>query len=81
MTTAFESESERTDLSTQELPENPTAQETKTWNKAEVLRWIQQRDPNILKGDNLEKFNKELEPSWSLMLSSIKPVACLVESV
>ena len=58
MTTSFESEPERTELSTQVLPTIPTVQEMKTWDEEKVLRWIQQRNQNILKGDNLEKFNK-----------------------
>jgi hypothetical protein len=46
MTTSFESK-----------PEIPTVQEMKTWDKEKVLQWIRQRDRNILKDDNLEKFN------------------------
>jgi Trm5-related predicted tRNA methylase len=58
MTASPESESERTELSTQVLPTIPTVQEMKTWDEEKVLRWIQQRDRNILKGDNLDNFNK-----------------------
>jgi hypothetical protein len=58
MTNSSEPNPERTDLSTQELPTIPTVQEIKTWDTENVLRWIQQRNRNILKGDNLEKFNK-----------------------
>jgi hypothetical protein len=58
MTTSFES-TERTDLSTQKLPAIPPVQEMQIWDEEKVLRWIQQRDQNLLKGDNLENFNKE----------------------
>ena len=58
MTTSFEPEPDRTDPSTQELPTIPTVQEMKAWDEEKVLRWIQQRDRNILKGDNLDNFNK-----------------------
>jgi hypothetical protein len=58
MTTSSESKSEQTELNAQELPTIPTVQEMKTWNEEKVLRWIQQRDPNLLKGDNLGNFNK-----------------------
>jgi|SRR2546423_11507804 len=58
MTTSFEFEPERTEPSTQDLPTIPTVQEMKAWDKKKVLRWIQQRDGNILEGDNLDKFNQ-----------------------
>jgi hypothetical protein len=58
MTAPSESKSEQPELSTQELPKIPTVQEMETWDEEKVLRWIQQRNRNILKGDNLEKFNK-----------------------
>jgi hypothetical protein len=59
MTTSLESKSEGTDLNTQELPTIPTVQEMKTWDAGKVLRWIQQRDPNILvEEDDLNNFKK-----------------------
>jgi len=57
MTPSLES-TEQSDLSTQELPEIPTVQDMRQWNKEKVLRWIQKRDENILQDDDLEKFNK-----------------------
>ena len=53
MTTSFESEPERTDPSTQALPENPTAQEMKTWNKEKV--------------DILKNFQQRMRRRWSLL--------------
>jgi hypothetical protein len=39
------------------LPEQPTAKEVKQWDADELLRWIQQTSPKMLKNDNhLEKF-------------------------
>jgi hypothetical protein len=35
-----------------------TVQEMEAWDEEEVLRWIQQKYCTILKGDNLENFNK-----------------------
>ena len=58
MPASLESERERTEPSTQDLPTIPTVQEMKAWDEKKVLRWIQQRNRNILKDDNLEKFNK-----------------------
>jgi hypothetical protein len=58
MPASFESESERTKLSTQVLPTIPTVEEMESWDEEKVLRWIQQRKPNLLKGDNLENFKK-----------------------
>src|SRR5271156_6094093 len=52
MTTSHES-SKLSDLSTQELPEFPTVQEMRIWKMEKVLRWIQQRDPNILEDDDM----------------------------
>ena len=39
-----------------EMPSNPTVQQMKHWNKAELLKWILQEKPNLLTGDDLEKF-------------------------
>jgi hypothetical protein len=49
---------EQTKVNTQDLPEIPTVPQMEAWDTEEVLRWIKQRGSNILKGDNLEKFNK-----------------------
>jgi hypothetical protein len=59
MTTSLEPEPEQTDLSTQDLPQTPTTQEMKAWDAETVLRWINQRDSNILaKKKNLNNFKK-----------------------
>jgi hypothetical protein len=34
----------------------PTIEEIKEWNEDELLKWIQQKRPGLLRGDNLEKF-------------------------
>jgi hypothetical protein len=57
MTTSPESKPERTDLSTQKLPDIPTVQEMKDWDEETVLQWIKQKNRHILKGGNLDKFN------------------------
>ena len=72
MTTSFESKPERTELSTQELPTIPTVQEMETWNEEKMLRWIQQRNRNILKGDDLENFNKAGITGRAFLLSSFE---------
>lgn len=58
MTTSLEPEPERTERSTQELPKIFTVQEIKTWDTEELLLWIQGKDPNILKGHDLDDFRK-----------------------
>ena len=59
MTTSSESIPERTEVNTQELPTIPTVQEMKAWDEEKVLRWIQQRDRNILvEEDGLNNFKK-----------------------
>jgi hypothetical protein len=45
-------------LSTQPLPAIPRAEDMKTWNVEKVLQWIQQSHPNILEGDDVDKFKK-----------------------
>jgi hypothetical protein len=58
MTTTFESASEQTEQSTQELPIVPTVEEMETWDEEKVLRWIQQRKPNLLKEDDVNNLKK-----------------------
>src|SRR5271155_3654101 len=48
----------QTEPSTQALPTIPTIQDMDTWDKEKVLRWIQQRKPNVLQYDDLDNFNK-----------------------
>jgi len=71
MTTSLES-TEQTNLSTQKLPTIPTVEKMETWDKGEVLQWIQQRKPNLLKGDNLKKFNKADITGSAFLLSSFE---------
>jgi len=46
------------EMETQDLPSIPKVDEMKTWDREKVLRWIEQRDPNLLKDDDLESFKK-----------------------
>jgi hypothetical protein len=48
----------RTGPSTQPLPAIPKAEDMKTWDVEKVLQWIQQRDPNILEGNDVDNFKK-----------------------
>jgi hypothetical protein len=38
------------------MPSNPTVQQMKSWNEDKLLWWIQQKRPNLLRDNNLEKF-------------------------
>jgi hypothetical protein len=40
------------------LPTQPTVEEMKTWEKNEVLQWIQQRRPKLLQDDDLKNFKE-----------------------
>jgi hypothetical protein len=59
MTTSFESK-----------PEIPTVQEMETWDEEKLLRWIQQRKPNILEGDHLKQFKKICIGGYDFLRSS-----------
>jgi hypothetical protein len=48
-----------------------------TWDEKKVLRWIQQREPNLLKGDKLETFNKADITGSAFLLSSFNPKSCV----
>lgn len=70
MVASIESRPEQTELSTQDLLTIPTVEEMETWGREELLRWIQQRNPNVLKSRNLENFNKaEITGSAFLLCS------------
>ena len=62
----------RTKLGTQDLPTIPTVNEMETWNKEELLRWIQQTDPNILKGDDVDKFKKARIAGRAFLVFDVK---------
>ena len=72
MTTSFHPEPERTEASTQELPAIPTVQQMESWDEEEVLRWIKEKYPNILKGDNLENFNKACIGGIAFLASNVQ---------
>ena len=39
------------------MPTNPTVEMVKEWDNDQLLKWIQQKRPKLLRvGDNLEKF-------------------------
>jgi hypothetical protein len=38
------------------MPSNPTVQQMKYWNKDELLEWMEQEKPQLLGGENLNKF-------------------------
>jgi hypothetical protein len=77
MATSSELKHERTERSTQELPTILTAEEMETWDEKKVLRWIQQREPNLLKVDNLETFNKADITGSAFLLSSFNSKSCV----
>ena len=52
-------QSNQTDLSTQDLPTLPTVGEMRTWDPEKLLRWIDQRHPNFLTGNDLKNFKKQ----------------------
>jgi hypothetical protein len=72
MTIQFKSKSKRTNLSTQKLPTIPTIEAVMTWDEEKVLRWIRQRDPNLLEDDRLENFNKECIRGRAFLASDVE---------
>jgi hypothetical protein len=70
ITTSPGPEPKRTERSTQDLPTHPTVEEMETSEKEEVLRWIQQRKPNLLKGGDLKNFNEANFTGSAFLLSS-----------
>ena len=50
--------------------EIPTVQEMETWDEEKLLRWIQQREPNILEGDHLRQFKKICIGGYAFLRSS-----------
>ena len=91
MTTSSGPNPEQTGLSTQYLPITPAIQVMKSWDTEKVLRWIQQREPNILDENDIDNFKKaritgrtflafnvEFFKSWGLLLA---PLMVLVDEV
>jgi hypothetical protein len=72
MTASSESKPERTDPSAQKPPTNPTVQEMITWNMEKVRGWIQERDPDLLGGNNLENFTEANIRGRAFLLFSIE---------
>ena len=48
--------SRRTYIPQQASHTKPTIEEIKEWDEDELLKWIQQKRPGLLRGDNLDKF-------------------------
>jgi hypothetical protein len=59
-------------VAVQDLPTIPTAEEMETWDEEEMRRWIQQRNRNILKGNNLENFNKACIMGRAFLASDVE---------
>jgi hypothetical protein len=73
MITSFESKSEQTGPNAQELTAIPAVQELMAWDAGKVLRWIQQRDPNILaEEDDLNNFQKERIAGRAFLSSDVE---------
>jgi hypothetical protein len=72
MVASIESKPEQTELSTQDLPTIPTIEEMETWDKEELLRWIQQREPNLLKSRDLKNFNEAYIKGSAFLLCSFE---------
>ena len=73
MTASSESKPERTEVNTQELPTIPTVQEMKNGDTGKVLRWIQQRHPNIpLEEDDLNNFKKARIAGRAFLVSDVE---------
>jgi hypothetical protein len=70
MTTSSKPEPKRTKRSTQDLPIHPTVEEMETSEKEKVLRWIQRREPNLLKDGDLKNFNEANFTGSAFLLSS-----------
>ena len=61
MNTLLESSSKQTELSSQAsqakpVANEPTTQEMADWDDDKLLQWIQQKEPELLEDENLEKF-------------------------
>jgi hypothetical protein len=50
----------------------PTVREMKTWDSKEVLRWIEQREPKLLKGNDLKSFKEANFAGSAFLLCSRK---------
>jgi hypothetical protein len=54
------------------LPKIPGVQDMMTWNKEKVLRWIQQRDSNILEEDDVDNFREQRITGRAFLASSVE---------
>jgi hypothetical protein len=59
-------------LESEPLPEIPAVQDMRTWSKEKVLRWIVQRDRNILEESDLDNFKKARIPGRAFLASHLK---------
>jgi len=56
ITMAVSSEPQQTEQSTWDPPFFPTVQEMNDWDDVKLHRWIDKRNPRLLQGSNLQKF-------------------------
>jgi hypothetical protein len=70
--TMTESKPGQTEPGTQNLPTFPTIQQMKTWNREKVYQWIQQRDPDLLRGNSLRSFTKAAIGGRAFLVFSIE---------
>src|SRR4051812_21132050 len=56
----------------QDLPEIPAVQDMMTWNKEKVLRWIRQRDPNILEENDVDNFREQRITGRAFLASNVE---------
>jgi len=63
-------ESHRPRPGTEHLPTIPTVDEMKSWGWEKVLQWVQQREPDLLKDDNLDNFKKADMMGRAFLLAS-----------
>ena len=55
-TSSDHGQAESSSQSRPEVPSNPTTQQMDSWNKDALLQWIQQKEPALLSGEDLDKF-------------------------
>jgi hypothetical protein len=72
MITSPESKPERTDLSTQILPDIPTVQQMQNWETEEVVQWIKQRNSTLLEDDDVDNLKKARIRGRAFLLLSLE---------
>ena len=75
MAHSIESEPDRTDPSTQKKPKKPTyptVQEMMTWDEEDVLQWVQERNCNILKDNEVDNFKRARFTGYAFLLANLE---------